>query len=624
MIEQLTPEQVREMSIEEKDRWWLENVYKGDMPQLTLRSGLVGMFLGCFLCLTNLYIGIKTGWTLGVGITSVILSFAIFKALSKIRLGREMTILENNAMQSCATAAGYMTGPLVASVPAYMMVTGEVIPMWQVITWVVVLAFMGVLFAFPLKRRFINDEQHPFPEGKACGVVLDGLHSEDPKEGLFKSKILIIAGTFAAAFTFLRSEKIMETINLKFLAIPGYVEDVAFHFTQWRPSILGTEFRSLTIGVETDLAMFAAGGLMGVKTGVSLLLGAAVNYFIIAPYLIKVGIIEGTGFRAITMWSLWGGVAMMATASLFAFFSKPRMIISAFSRLFGKKGEKSSDVLKDIELPLGLFVVGIPITGIIVVLMGYLYFDIKIWLGIVAVPLVFVFALIGVNSTALTAITPTGALGKLTQVVYAILAPGNMTTNLMTAGITGETASNASNLLMDIKPGYMLGAKPRQQAIAHVIGACVGTCVAVPVFYYLFNGDISLFGSEKMVMPGATVWKAVAVVLGRGLSALHPTAQMAVVVGAILGIVLEAVNLKTKGSFPFSAVGLGLAFILPFSTSFIMAAGAITFWLIARYSKKEEGLLNRVAVQNQETVCAGLIAGAALMGILAMAVELRL
>ena len=75
---QLSDEQVRTMSRAEKDRWWLENVYKGDMPQLTLRSALTGMLLGSVLSLTNLYIGIQTGWTLGVGITSVILAFASF------------------------------------------------------------------------------------------------------------------------------------------------------------------------------------------------------------------------------------------------------------------------------------------------------------------------------------------------------------------------------------------------------------------------------------------------------------------------------------------------------------------------------------------------------------------
>ncbi len=197
-IEQLTPEQVREMTIEQKDRWWLDNVWKGDMPQLTLRSAITGMMLGGMLSLTNLYIGAKTGWTLGVGITSVIMAFALFRVLHVIFHVREYTILENNCMQSIATAAGYMTAPMISSLAAYMMVTGTIIPMHHTMMWVIVLALLGVLFAFPLKRRFINDEQHPFPEGRAAGIVMDALHNSDAAQGVFKAKLLVICGVSSA------------------------------------------------------------------------------------------------------------------------------------------------------------------------------------------------------------------------------------------------------------------------------------------------------------------------------------------------------------------------------------------------------------------------------------------
>ena len=106
-IQELNDEQIRTWSLEQKDRWWLENIYRGDMPQLTLRSALTGMGLGAILSLTNIYVGAKTGWTLGVGITSVILAFGMFKLLARLGLAEEFTILENNAMQSIATASGY-------------------------------------------------------------------------------------------------------------------------------------------------------------------------------------------------------------------------------------------------------------------------------------------------------------------------------------------------------------------------------------------------------------------------------------------------------------------------------------------------------------------------------------
>src|SRR3954469_23920925 len=120
-IPSLTDEQIRTWNRKQKDTWWLENVYRGAMPQLTVRSAVTGFFLGGLLTATNLYVGAKTGWTLGVGVTAVILAFSMFKSFSRFGM-KDMTILENNAMQSIATAAGYMTSPMVAGFAAYMWV----------------------------------------------------------------------------------------------------------------------------------------------------------------------------------------------------------------------------------------------------------------------------------------------------------------------------------------------------------------------------------------------------------------------------------------------------------------------------------------------------------------------
>jgi OPT family oligopeptide transporter len=621
-IQELSPDQVREMSLEEKDQWWLKNVYKGDMPQLNIRSALTGMLLGGILSLTNLYIGIKTGWTLGVGVSSVILSFAIFRLLSKLKLGNEMTILENNAMQSIATSAGYMTAPMMASMPAYMMVTGRVVPMWQTFWWNVALSLLGVLFAFPLKKRFINDEQLPFPEGYAAAVVLDNLHAEGQggqNQGVFKAKLLFGGMGLSALIETLRNSTVMNAMRLKFLELPEYWDGFIYKF--FTPKILGTPLNALTIQWETSIVMVGTGGLMSMKTAMSILLGGFVNYFVLAPWLIHVGVIPEAKFKAITMWSLWGGAAMMTTSSLYSFFAKPQIILEAFKKPFAKKENRKVDALADIELPMKIFVIGIPVVGAITVWMGHAWFGIHWWLGLIAVPLVFVFTLIAVTSTGLTAITPGGALGKLTQITFSLLAPGNVPTNLMTAGITSEVSLNASNLLMDIKPGYMLGGKPRHQAIGHVLGIFAGGLVAVPVFYQLFHGDISRFTSDAMPLPGASIWKGVAEVLTQGLHALHPTAQIAALVGAILGIVFEVLNQRMKGKFPLTGVGLGLGFVLRFSDSWLMALGTLFFWICGKRFKDQSSFGYRAFVDNQETVAAGVIAGGSIIGIILMLVE---
>jgi uncharacterized oligopeptide transporter (OPT) family protein len=610
------------MSAAEKDRWWLSNIFKGDMPQLTLRSALTGMILGAVLSLTNLYIGIQTGWTLGVGITSVILAFAAFKTLSRLGLGSEMTILENNCMQSIATAAGYMTAPLVTSLSAYMIITGRLIPLGVTIVWMIALSLLGVLFAFPLKRRFINDEQYPYPEGRACGIVLDALHSSDPREGLYKAKLLTGAGVLSAVIELLRSQKVVELLRVPFLKLPGYWDSLAYKF--FTPSIRGIPLQDLTIRLDSSIVMVAAGGLMGVRTGVSLLVGAVLNYFVLAPWAMNQGLIEGTGFRSILKWGMWGGVSMMTTAALFSFFAKPQVLLQSFRGLFSRKngGEKDQDPIAHIELPMRVSVIGIPIIGAFVVWMAWYFFGVSWWLGVIAIPLVFIFVTVGATSAGLTSITPTSALGYLTQTTFSVLAPGRITTNVMTAAITAEVASNTSNLLMDIKPGYMLGGKPRHQAMGHVLGIFAGAFAAIPIFYMMIGFDPANLMSDKLPMPGSQAWRAVAEVLTKGLAFLHPSAQAAVFIGGALGIVFEILKKVTRNRFPLSAVGIGLAFVISFSTSLSMALGSILFWALGKiYGRREGSGARRFWVENQETLCAGAIAGGAIIGILVILVE---
>lgn len=626
-IKQLSDEQIHSMTLEEKDKWWLDNCYKGNMPQLTLRSALTGMIIGGVLSITNLYVGVKTGWTLGIGITSVVLAFAFFKILSKSGLGKEISILENNAMQSIATSAGYMTAPLVSSMAAYMVITGTVVPQYQTMIWISLLALMGVFFAFPLKKRFINDEQLPFPEGRAAGVVMDNLHADDGgKDGILKAKILIVGAALSALVEFLRSDKLLEHLKMAKVRLPEYWDEFLYSLRigtgenarSLDPKIMGTLLKDLSVRWDSSLVMVATGGLMGTKVGCSLLLGALFNYCLLVPWAISTGIIAKVGWKEINMWLLWGGVAMMTTSSLYSFFAKPDMILAAFKR---RTGEKRKDILADIELPIWISMVGIPLTGLLLMWFGKIWFNIEWWVTLIAIPLVFVFTLIAVTSTGLTAITPGGALGKLTQLTFAVIKPGDMGTNIMTAGINGEVALNASNLLMDIKPGYMLGGKPRHQAIGHCLGIIAGALVAVPVFYLLINNDISKITSEALPMPGAQIWIAVAKVLASGLSVLPQSTRIAVLLGGIAGIAIEFFNRRSRGKFPISAMGLGLSFVLRFSDCWAMALGSLIFWGLERKYKNKNTLTTKIFVENQETACAGVIAGGSIMGIILIIIE---
>ena len=146
-------------------------------------------------------------------------------------------------------------------------------------------------------------------------------------------------------------------------------------------------------------------------------------------------------------------------------------------------------------------------------------------LAFISLPLIFVLSVICTNSMALTSWTPTGALSKITQFSMGAIDRTNPASNLIPAGMTGEIAGNAANLLSDIKPGYMLGGKPRQQAIGHVIGIFSGAISCVPLFFLLFlppdaNGvrSVSTMVSDKFAFPAALQWKGVAELIAKGFS----------------------------------------------------------------------------------------------------------
>ena len=694
----LNDEQIRTWTREQKDRWWLENIFRGNMAQLTMRAALTGFLLGGVLSATNLYIGAKTGWSLGVGVTSVIMSFVIFRTLAKIQLSKDMTILENNAVQSIATAAGYMTGPLISALMAYMFVTNAPMDWYKMLVWNIIASLLGVMVAFPMKRRFINDEQQPFPEGRACAVVLDSLYPDAPAggtknmvngmpvtnaaqtagagvdAGVFKAKALAYAALIGATFQILVAGGYMAILQISVLGTSRFKDamwkiperlDVWYYElakkdpSYWVPNSKGVSFDQLGTHLVFDLSMVGAGGLMGMRIASSVFIGMVANFLIVAPMMIASGQIVPKNWAAIVQpdgtypmadavfgrawltnsWCLWWGVSMMVTASMVSLFAKPKVILSAFTGLFAKK-VTTEDCLRDIEFPVKWSLIGIPVASAAIIYLNWVWFDVNPWLGALSIPMIIVLTLIAANATALTSTTPTGSLSKITQFTFGSIAPTNPATNLMTAGVTTEVASNASNLLMDIKPGYMLGAKPRQQAVGHCIGIFAGAIASTPLFFMLFlsnrKADVSIKDhiTDEWAVPGALQWAAISDVIGgmgkegvelvatgadgiaKYWGVLPVSAAWAMLAGAVIALVFEVTRIVTKGRFPLSAVGIGLGIVLPPESTVMMFTGALIFAFFERKYHKAIGTFGwRLWVDSKEAVCAGLIAGWALLGV---------
>jgi len=188
---------------QEAGRWWLANVYAGDdAVQLTPRAVITGMVIGGVMSISNLYVGLKTGWGLGVTITACIIAFAVFKFLEAVIPAwrhRPFSTLENYTMSSAASAAGYMSSAgLVSALPALYLTTGRLLQWWEIMLWLGALSLLGVFMAIPLKRQLINIDQLPFPSGIATAETLKSMHSAGG-EAVVKARALLAAGVVGAA-----------------------------------------------------------------------------------------------------------------------------------------------------------------------------------------------------------------------------------------------------------------------------------------------------------------------------------------------------------------------------------------------------------------------------------------
>ncbi len=316
---------------EEIERQWYEQVYKGrgdTMPQLTWRAVLMGSVLGGVLSLTNLYIGLKSGWGFGVAITACILSYAIWTSLHGARIVKtKMTILENNCMQSTASAAGYSTGTtLVSAFSAFILITGHPLPLGLTLAWVFLLAVLGVTMAIPMKRQMINVEQLRFPSGIAAAETLRALHSHGEK-GMRAAKALGIAGGLAAVSQFLTDGLRLISGSLESFQI-GSLIDKANAF------LVGKAWIGRTVMFTWDPIFIAAGAITGMRVCLSMLISGTLCWAIFVPILQQHGYISMQGgFREVVQWTLWGGTACMVSSGLLNFLFQWRTSLRAFRNL---------------------------------------------------------------------------------------------------------------------------------------------------------------------------------------------------------------------------------------------------------------------------------------------------
>jgi uncharacterized oligopeptide transporter (OPT) family protein len=596
---------------EEIERQWYEQVYRGrgdSMAQLTWRAVLIGSCLGGVLSLTNLYIGLKAGWGFGVAITACILSYAMWTSLLKAGLVRTpMTILENNCMQSTASSAGYSTGgTLISAFAAYIIINGQPLSVPLMLAWVFFIAVLGVTMAIPMKRQMINIEQLRFPSGIAAAETLRALHAKT-SHGLRAAKALGLAALIAAIDKFWAEGLATISASLERFSSGALLAGLQ----KW---LLGSHYQAWsgrTVVFSWDFIFLAAGAIIGMRVCATMLVSGTLCWAVVVPLLQAKGVIAGAGFAVIVQWTLWFGASCMVAAGLLSFALSWRTALRAFGDLGQMLSWRPAPAGEygHIEAPMGWFALGQIVSLVALAWLAHASFGMPVWQSVVAVALSFLLALVACRVTGETDTTPVGAMGKVTQLTFGALSPGNLNINLMSANITAGAATSAADLLTDLKSGYLLGAHPRQQFLAQFAGIFVGTLVTVLTFAVLVP-NAQVLGTDQFPAPAAQTWSAVAIALSRGLSSLESLKLWLIFAGGAVGAVLTLapVLLPQYQDYLPSAAAFGLAWVFHWYYGLLFFLGALVALMIGRRKPK-------LAEEFTLPVASGVVAGGSLMGV---------
>ncbi|MGE6995928.1 OPT family oligopeptide transporter [Pseudomonas sp. NPDC047961] len=551
--------------------------------ELTLRALLTGLLLGAVLTPSNIYSGLKIGWSFNMSIIALLVGFAFWQSLARVLRRPAWTLHESNINQTTASsAASIISSGLVAPIPAYTLITGQQFDTLPLVAWVFSVSFLGIWVAWYLRPSLIIETQLRFPEGMATLATMQQIYSH----GAEAARRLWVLGSAALL-----------------AALAKLVDGLWWSVPRWAPS---AQLERLTFSLEPSLLLLGFGGIIGVRVGLSLLLGALIAWGVLAPWLLTEGLVtipagaSGPQFGVLIEWLLWPGVSLMVCATLISLslrFLRARRGAAAQRMRFAR--------------PAPLPALGLGLAAILVIALQMSLFDIHPLMAALSIPLALVLAMVAARVVGATGIPPIGAIGQLSQLSFAAIAPGQVAINLMSANTAGGAAGQCTDLLNDFKVGHAIGATPSRQVVAQCLGILVGSLVGVLVYQLLIPDPQAMLITPEWPAPAVATWKAVAQALTAGLGSISLDIRWAMLIGALVGVVLGLL----EGSAPVwrlrwlpSSAALGLAFIIPASISLMMAFGALLAWVFAA---RWGSLAERFVI----VAAAGLVAGESMAGI---------
>ena len=587
-------------------------------PELTVRAVVLAIVLAMILAAANTYLGLFAGMTIASAIPAAVVSMAVLRVLGG------STILENNIVQTGASAGSSIASGVIFTIPA-LVILGH----WADFQYMWVLAIaglggiLGVFFSVPLRRALIVDQGLAFPEGKAAAEVLKT--GENPAQGVKILGLSALGGGFA-----------------KLAAASGFrlFPDVA-SVSGWMGQWLGY------YGTNLSPALLGVGYIVGLNVGILVLIGGMISWNVAIPIYAAL-FLDGNPELAATVaagsaedaaYAIWSaqirylGVGAMLVGGVWALISIRESLLSGIKSGLAAARAGAGQVIAHTEqdlpmngiligtllftLPLfalyqtivGSIAVSLPMT-IIMIVAGFLFCSVSAYMA----------GLVGSSNNPVSGITICTILFA-SLVLLVLMGKGaalGPVAAIMIGAVVCCAACIGGDNLQDLKCGYIVGATPWKQQVMLAIGAASSALVMAPVLNLLLKaygiGVPTAEHPDPLIAPQATLMASVA----KGMFGGHlPWGMISIGAGIGAAVIAWDLWLKQRGSefrAPVLAVAVGI--YLPLELAVPIFAGGLLAWLV----EKKLGVHGETpeaerAKRNGMLFAAGLITGEALMGI---------
>ncbi len=591
------------------------------MRELTFRGIVLGGIITLLFTAANVYLGLKIGLTFATSIPAAVISMAV------LRLFKDSTILENNIVQTIASAAGTLAA-IIFVLPGLVM-----IGWWQGFPFFTTAAItmfggvLGVLFSVPLRRALVVDTVLPYPEGRAAAEVLKvGAGSREGGEESARGLGIIVANAVVSAgFAILTQTKL-----------------AAAEAATWFR--VGAGATGISGGLS--FALLGAGHLVGISVGMAMFAGVVIGWWILLPILTSSGSVTGTAeviantvFRSDVRFF---GAGVIGVAAIWTLLKIAGPVVGGVrSALAASAAKRGGEVLalEERDIPIGIVGIGslamlVPI-GILLwtvlqggpleasaigLIAGSLVFILVIGLVIAAV-CGYMAGLIGASNS------PVSGIGILAILAASILLvswfgravePGTtqalVAYGLIVTGIVFGIATISNDNLQDLKTGQLVGATPWKQQVALLIGVVFGSIVVPPVLNLL--GSTLGFAGAPGAGPNALAAPQAALISALAKGVLGGNLNWAMIgYGALTGVVVIAVDelLGKAGKLRLPPLGVGLGVYLPMSVTLPVTIGAVVGFAYDRWADRarDPELAKRMGV----LTATGMIVGESLWGV---------